>query len=382
MGRRNAILLAIGVAGLVVIGLVMVASTSVWIEAPGERYSHVKRQLVFALIGLFAAGALATIDYRVWRQWWLPILVISSFLLALCYVPGVGVEVNGETRWIRMPLIGRFQPSEPAKIAMIIALAAWFSSCQTEVLKFWKGFVLPGILVVIPVGLVFFEKDMGTAAAMAGAGFVVMFAAGTRVWYLMPSAVAGLAGLYFMVKSSPNRWNRIMAFMDLDNPEHQQNFGYQQYHGLIAFGHGGIDGLGLGEGHEKHGTLPFAHTDFILPIIGEELGLWFTLGVIFCFVMITVYGIAIAMYAPDRFGRILAIGLTASIVLPAMMNIGVTTAVLPNTGLPLPFVSYGGTNLVFTLAAVGLLLSVHRQARFSKKTEMPIDRDERPSVRV
>ena len=140
--------------------------------------------------------------------------------------------------------------------------------------------------------------------------------------------------------------------------------GLQQWRSIIAFSNGGYNGLGLGNGAEKHGYLPYAHTDFIFPMVGEELGLWFTLGTIFCYVIIAVYGIGVAIYASDAFGRLLAIGLTGLIVIPSMMNIGVTTGLLPNTGLPLPFVSYGGTNLVFTLVAVGLLISIHRRSNF------------------
>ena len=148
----------------------------------------------------------------------------------------------------------------------------------------------------------------------------------------------------------------------------------QQWRSLLAFSNGGVDGLGLGNGAEKHGYLPFAHTDFIFPIIGEELGLWFTLGTVLCFVIIAVYGIGVAIYANDMFGRLLAIGLTCLIVVPSMMNIGVTTGLLPNTGLPLPFVSYGGTNLVFTLVAIGLLISIHRRSKFDDEDHTKVSK--------
>ncbi len=143
---------------------------------------------------------------------------------------------------------------------------------------------------------------------------------------------------------------------------------------LVAFSKWGVDCLGLGNGAEKHGYLPFAHTDFIFPIIGEELGLWFTLGTVLCFVIIAVYGIGVAIYANDMFGRLLAIGLTCLIVVPSMMNIGVTTGLLPNTGLPLPFVSYGGTNLVFTLVAIGLLISIHRRSKFDDEDHTKVSK--------
>ena len=153
-------------------------------------------------------------------------------------------------------------------------------------------------------------------------------------------------------------------------------------HGLYAFANGGVNGTGLGNGVEKHGYLPEAHTDFIFPAIGEELGLWFTLGSVFCFVVIVVLGISIAMNAKEVFGRLMAVGLTSIIVIPAMMNIGVTTAVLPNTGLPLPFISYGGTNLIFTLISVGLLISIHRHTIFTDRKEMPLINEKKQCLRI
>ena len=250
-----------------------------------------------------------------------------------------------------------------AKLGTIVALSAWLAHFQSETRSFKRGFLIPGIILATPVLLIFFETDMGTAAGLGAAGLCVLYVAGSRLRFLGPSVLAALGAFVFLVISNENRYNRIMAFMDLE--EHKLGFGLQQFRGLLAFMNGGVDGVGLGNGAEKHGYLPFAHTDFIFPIVGEELGLWFTLGTVFCFVLIAVYGIGVAINAGDAFGRLLAIGITCAIVIPAMMNVGVTTALLPNTGLPLPFVSYGGTNLVFTLAGIGLLVSVHRKGSFN-----------------
>jgi len=355
---RNAIMVCIATCLLMVLGLVMLASTSVWI-AEGKEYSLLIKQASFLGIGLIVSGVLAYSDYKRFRKWAWPIYGFAIFLLVLCYIPGIGKEVNGETRWIQIAGI-TFQPSEPAKIALMIGLAAWFAHHQAEVKTFRKGFCYPMTILGALIGLIFFEKDMGTSAGLAAAGIALMYIAGTRGWLLMSSCLAGLGALSTFVYFNPNRMNRIMAFMNLDDPYHQANAGFQQWRGLLAFGNGGVDGLGLGNGAEKHGYLPFAHTDFIFPMVGEELGLWFALGTVFCFALIAAYGIAIAARCTDLFGRLLAAGLTCSIVVPAMMNIGVTTAVLPNTGLPLPFVSYGGTNLVFTMVTIGLLISIHR----------------------
>lgn len=355
---RNAIMVCIATCLLMVLGLVMLASTSVWI-AEGKEYSLLIKQAGCLGGGLIVSGVLAYSDYRKLRKWALPIYGLAILLLVLCFIPGIGKEVNGETRWIQIAGF-TFQPSEPAKIALMIGLAAWFAHHQAEVKTFRKGYVWPMAILGLLTGLIFFEKDMGTSAGVAAAGIALMYIAGTRGYLLLGACIGGTGVVAAFVYTNPNRMARIMAFMNPDDPEAQRGFFFQQYRGLLAFGNGGVDGLGLGNGAEKHGYLPFAHTDFIFPMVGEELGLWFALGTVFCFALIAAYGIAIAARSTDLFGRLLAAGLTCSIVVPAMMNIGVTTAVLPNTGLPLPFVSYGGTNLIFTMATVGLLISIHR----------------------
>lgn len=383
MERRAAIVLCLSVAVLVALGLVMLASTSAWAAGVDEDpYMLVKRQGVWAGAGLLAALGTGCLDYRLLRKIWLPLLVGACLLLVLCYVPGVRVEVKGEARWIWAPVIGRFQPSEVAKVAVMIALAAWFAQYQAEAKSFLRGFVWPGLLLGVPVALIFFEKDMGTAVALGGAGFLLMFAAGTRVTLLALVTVLGTAGLYQAVKDDPYRRMKFEALLNLDDPDVQAKAGYQQYRSKLAFASGGILGVGLGNGAEKHGYLPEAHTDFIFPVVGEELGLVCTLGVVFCFVLASCAGISIALHVPDHFGKLLGLGLTAVITLPALMNMGVATSVLPNTGLPLPFVSYGGTNLVFTLAAVGLLVSLHRRAFYAETTEMPVIKEKKLALKI
>lgn len=381
MGRKNALYLCLAVTALVTLGLVMLTSTSVW-DDEVDGYSLVKKQALFITLGIFGALVVSHMDYRKFRALWIPALVTSSLLLILCYVPGVGQSIKGETRWIKVPGLPQFQPSELAKIFVIMALAAWYTHFQTEGRKLIKGFVLPSILLVIPVGLIFFEKDMGTAMALGAAGGMVMYVAGARFVYLATAGISALGGMALVVWKNPERRGRVMALFDLEGDEYRLGDGYQQLHGLYAFANGGVKGTGLGNGVEKHGYLPEAHTDFIFPAIGEELGLWFTLGSVFCFVVIMIYGIAIAMHANDIFGRLFAVGLTCIIVVPAMMNIGVCTAVLPNTGLPLPFISYGGTNMMFTLLAVGMLISIHRQTCFDKRAELPVINQKKQCLRI
>jgi len=380
MARHSALIVSITVALLVALGLVMLASTSVWIETEGQNYYHLTRQAMWVGIGLAAAVLAASIDYRLLRRWWVVWMVGGCVLLALCYVPAVALSGYGETRWIRVPLVGQFQPSEPAKVMIAVVLAAWFASHQGETKRFWKGFVIPGMLLALPVGLIFFEKDMGTAAAVGVAGFAMLYAAGTRLPYLLVSATGASCVVWHFVRNNENRWSRIEAWQHLE--AHKLDFGLQQWRGLLAFGNGGLNGVGLGNGAEKHGYLPFAHTDFIFPMVGEELGLWYTLGAVLCYVLLAVFGLVIAVHASDAFGRLLAAGLTAMLVVPAMLNIAVTTAAVPNTGLPLPFVSYGGTNLTFALACVGLLVGIHRQVMYVESEPLPVDREREYALRL
>ncbi|MGE9268622.1 MAG: FtsW/RodA/SpoVE family cell cycle protein [Verrucomicrobiales bacterium] len=380
MGKIAPVALCLAVLALVGLGVVILASTSVWDEGPAMEYFHLKRQILWLVAGLVLAGFLMVTDYRLLKDIWLPLALVSTVLLLLCYVPGIRVESNGEARWIKAPLIGRFQPSELAKLTSMISLAAWYAKYQAEKRTFWKGFVLPGALIGVPIVLVLFETDMGTAAAMSGAGFLLLFVAGARLRYLFPTILAGALALVVVVQSNDNRRKRIEAFQNLE--EHRLGVGLQQYRSIMAFANGGVAGVGLGNGLEKHGYLPEAHTDFIFPMVGEELGLRVTLGVVFCFVMISVFGIQISLAAPDLFGRLLGVGLTAVIIVPAVMNMGVTTVLLPNTGLPLPFVSYGGSSLVFTLAMVGLLLSIHRRVVLVERAELPVIKEKKLEIRI
>lgn len=378
--RHSNLIVNLSVAVLVALGLVMLASTSVWVEEEGQHYHHLTRQAIWVVVGLLVALGAAAGDYRRLREVWPWLLVGACLLLACCYIPGIAVERYGEARWIRVPLIGQFQPSEAAKPVLVIVLAAWFARYQAETRSFWKGFVIPAALLGIPVALIFFEKDMGTAVSVAIAGFAVLFLAGVRIPYLLASSIAGGSLFWHFVRTNENRWNRIMAFLDLE--AHKEGFGHQQWRGLLAFGNGGTSGMGLGNGAEKHGYLPLAHSDFIFPVIGEELGLWFTLGTVLCYVLIAVFGLLVAVHASDPFGRLLATGVTAMLVFPAILNIAVTTASVPNTGLPLPFVSYGGSNMVFALGCVGLLASVHRRTALVEHGAMPLEKQRTYAVRL
>jgi cell division protein FtsW len=380
--RHSSTLLIIAVALLCGLGLIMLASTGVWVRGMENPYHFVSRQAVMILVGIGAAYAMAKV-HGDWIRKLTPYAYVAiCILLALCFMPGVGNEEYGSKRWIKFPIVGQFQPSEAAKMVVVISLALWFTRWQTEVHTFWRGFVLPGVIIAIPIGLIAAETDVGSALSLSVSVGAVMFCVGTRLRYMLPSALAAMAGAAWFVYNNPNRWGRIEAWLDLENPVHQLDRGMQQWRALLALGNGGPWGVGLGNGVEKFGTLTFAHIDFIFPVIGEELGLPATLGVIICYVMIAVGGVGIALQARQIFERCIALGLTCVIVVPAMVNIGVTTAVLPNDGLPLPFVSYGGTSLVFSLAAVGLLVGIHRRSQVAVAKAFPLGKDIRLAVRL
>lgn len=362
MHRKSAVLLLSSVSFLVIVGFVMLVSTCVFSAQASEidGYREAKKQAVSLVIGIGVLWAAAMIDYRFWKRHVWFVLGVVSFFLALCYLPGVGLEVNGERRWIGAgPL--RVQPSEMAKIAVAVFLAYWFSrypDCGKDPVR---GFLLPLAIVALPLSLVLFEVDIGTTAVLSVTSLLVLFVAGVDWKYLSSVVMAGVITFLGMLSYAPNRMERIMAFLDPE--EHRLGAGFQQWISLMALGSGGMGGRGIGEGRLKMLYMPFAQTDFIFPMIGEEMGLICTLLVVLAFITIAVCGFVIAFHAPDRFGALLAIGLVTCVCLQAFVNIGVTTSILPNKGIPLPFVSYGGSSLVMGLFAVGVLVNIFRQGR-------------------
>ncbi len=344
---------------LLVLGVVMVASTG--LSAPpvnGVEQDYLGKQCIFAALGLGLALLISRVDYHKLRPyvWW--ILGGCACLLVCCYLPVIGKTINGESRWINLGIT--FQPSELAKICLMLALADWYTTHREMAGRFWKGFVAPGLLFGIPLLLILFEKDMGTAAALAMSGFCMMYVAGTRTWVLLLAILVGALALYVMATGSANRMERIDAWMD--PRAFSQGAGRQQWISILAFARGSLTGVGLGDGIEKYGNLPFAHTDFIFAEIGEEWGFVGTVSVLLLFTVMTLAGVVLALRTQDTFGRLLATGLVCTIFWPAALNMMVVTSILPNSGLPLPFISYGGTNLVFTIAAIGILTSIQRHS--------------------
>jgi len=360
MHRKSAYILFLAVLGLLVIGIVMLFSTSAFaLDSHGDVYFFIKRQSIWFGIGLVVCIFVALIDYHFWqRTWWLW-FALSLIALMLCYFPPLGMRINGSRRWVGLGQL-TFQPSELAKLAAIFFLAAWFSRYEKASNNVTYGFLIPIAIVSLLAGLVLGEVDLGTTALLGTTAFVVMFVAGANTLWLGIISFVGLGAILVVATQMSERMGRLSAF--LHPQDFKEDAGLQQMQALIAWGSGGMEGLGLGNGRQKMLYLPYAHTDFIFPIIGEELGLRFSLLVVFLFATIIVCGIMIALHAKDRFGLLLGCGVVSLLALQAAVNIGVTTSLLPNKGLPLPFISYGGSNLVTCLFGIGLLLNIYRQA--------------------
>jgi cell division protein FtsW len=359
MRRKSAYILFLAVLGLLVIGIVMLFSTSAYArDSHGDVYFFIKRQAIWVGVGLVGCIFAALVNYQFWQKTWWLWFAMALVALALCYIPHIGMRINGSRRWVGYGPI-TFQPSELAKTATIFFLAAWFARREKPDGSVLSGFIIPLAIISLPAVLVLGEVDLGTTALIGTTTFVVMFVAGTNPLLLGGLAVAGLGGLLVVATQISERMGRLSAFLHPQN--YKDDAGLQQMQALIAWGSGGMDGLGLGNGRQKMLYLPYAHTDFIFPIVGEELGLRFSLLVVFLFVVIIVCGIMIALHARDRFGLLLGCGIVSLLALQAAVNIGVTTSLLPNKGLPLPFISYGGSNLAACMFGIGVLVNIYRQ---------------------
>ncbi len=362
---------------LIALGFIMLMSTGGYSqESANDEWAGMRKQAIWLLLGITGCWIMASVDYRGLQRLAWPVFWLAVLALGLCYVPGIGVEVNGAKRWIAVPGIKALQgqPSEFGRLAVIIAMAAWCAKYRDERKSFLKGFVLPMCVVALPIGLIAGEVDLGTTCLLFMVCASMLFVGGARVVYLVGMIAVG-AGLFFAAinfgegKQMGNRKARMTAFMHLGDEAFAREFpdiaelNNQQNQGILALGSGGPLGRGVGEGRQKQHYLPLCHTDFIFPVIGEELGVGATLGTIMAVVCLALSGLLIAAHAPDRFGKLLGTGLVLLIVYQALINIGVTTGCLPNKGMPLPFVSYGGSNLLSCLLAVGILLNIYRHGR-------------------
>jgi cell division protein FtsW len=352
------------IALLVAFGLVMIYSASsvtAYAEHLDPAY-YVKRQFLWLLVGCAVGYGAYRIDCMLLRRFAPYIFVAGMLGLLLVFVPHVGIRVNGVHRWIGFHSF-TVQPSEFAKLSLVIFLAAWISGREPriDVTKFVSGLAPTLVPIVVMSGLVLKEPDLGTASLLVMTAFIVLFAGGARIPHLLAVVVAMLPPIAIEMLHNTMWRARLFAFL---NPwRDPENTGFHIIQSLYALGSGGLHGVGLGASREKFFYLPEQYTDFIFSVLGEEAGLIGALAVVFLFVVLAFRSIRIALAARDSFGFLLAIGCCAIIVVQAFVNIGVVTSSWPVTGVPLPFISFGGSALVVDLVAAALILNVGRHRR-------------------
>jgi cell division protein FtsW len=348
-------LLLFSVLGLLVLGIVMLVSAS----TGQQEARYLIMQPIWAGVGLVACFIAASGDYRWIKKYWWTLLLLAVVLLALVWVPHVGIKKNGAARWVGYGNV-RMQPSEFAKIALIIAIAWYGERFQRHMGTFTRGVLVPGAGIAVVLGLIFKEPDVGTTLLLASVSALMLLVAGLCWRYVVPPFLIGIIGISVFIAHDPVRSERVYAWL---HPEETRlDKGMQTYQAVAALGSGGVRGVGLGEGRQKLGFVPEHHTDFIFSIIGEELGLLATLSVLFAFLVILLCGVYIAWNAADTFGMLIASGITFLIAMQVIINVGVVTGTLPNKGLALPFISYGGSNLVIMMGCIGLLINIGRHA--------------------
>jgi cell division protein FtsW len=344
--------------------MVFSASSATAYAEHGDIAYYVKRQLIWLLIGLLAAAAVYRMDLARLKQAAPYLLVAAIVGLLLVFVPGLGIGVNGGRRWIGVASL-TFEPSEFAKLALVIYLSAMLASRGDRITSLVRGLFPLCIPVTIMAVLVLKEPDMGTASLLLFMAFTLFFAAGARVFHLIAILAVTAPIAVLTVLASPYRRARVFAF--LDPWKDPQNTGFHIVQSLLALGSGGIFGMGLGASRAKFFYLPEQYTDFIFSVLGEELGLIGAFAVVVLFIALVYRAVRIALAAPDRFGYFLACGCGAMIAIQAFINIGVVTSSWPVTGVPLPFVSFGGSSLVINLIAVALIANVGRHRRLNVK---------------
>jgi cell division protein FtsW len=359
-GKIDPLLLAVIVI-LLCIGLVMVYSASSFVAAHSfdDASYFFQKQLLGGFLGLAAMFVTMRIDYRQWRRFslWGMIIALPLLLIVLAF----GTQAYGASRWLQLGPFS-FQPSELAKLALALYVADWLARKGNHVSTFWYGLAPFVIMIGLIVALVLLENDMGTAVIIGGLATAMFFTAGANILQLC--LAMGCGGFIFMILAFHGyRYYRLIGFLSPLDKSLLTNINLQLYQSLLALGSGGPLGLGLGASRQKAGFLPFPHIDSIFAIIGEELGFFGGALILLLFLLLAFRGFRLARRTQDVYGALLATGITTWLVLQAMLNIGSTTATIPYTGVPLPFISYGGTSLVVSLAAVGVLLNISRYIR-------------------
>lgn len=347
------------IAVLAIFGLLMVLSAgSVQsFRLKGNGYYFFSQQLIALAVGLAAFYMCQRIHYSYWKKLATPMMILAVILLAAIFIPGVGYSYGGASRWINLQFT-LFQVSEFAKLALVIYLATWFEQKRDQIRNFYDGFVpFVGILGVLAI-LVMLEPDMGTMSILAGIGLVMFFIAGASLRHIALTAGVAAASVAALIAVAPYRINRFLTF--LDPSKDTLGTGYHIQQALVAIGSGGLFGLGFNNSLQKHFFLPEPMNDSIFAIISEELGFFTAAAVIVAFAFLAVRGLRIAKYAPDTFSRLLVTGVITWVVLQAMINIAAMLSLVPLTGVPLPFISLGGSSLVVLMAAMGIVMNVSK----------------------
>lgn len=359
--KRSDLALLVTVLGLSIFGLFMIydASSYVAFKEFGDKYGYVKDQFLWVLIGFVVLIIASFFDYHKFYNLSLPILIGSIVLLFLVFIPGIGIKALGAKRWIDLGFFV-LQPSEFVKLSLTIYLSAWFTTRE-------KGRFLAFLLLIgLVIALVMLQPDMGTATIILGEAIIIYFLSGGKILHILSLIPAvGLGGLA-LILLEPYRAERLTTFL---NPEQGiQGSSYHLRQILIALGSGGIFGVGIGNSLQKYAYLPEATTDSIFAIIAEEIGFLGVTILILIMLFVVYRGFYIAVRAKDTFGKLLAGGITSFIAIQTIVNLGAQTALLPLTGVPLPFISYGGSALIINLFSIGILLNISRQSqRYSKK---------------
>lgn len=347
---------------LVMFGTVMVFSASFPRTASATglaRYSELIRQIAYVAVGGIGMLIAIRIDYHRYARFAFPALLATMLLLAaLVFVPGVGTEIYGAKAWILLGPIS-FQPAEIAKLAMIVYMATWFAGKGARVRSFSYGLAQFSVLMGVLVGLLMLQPDLGTASLLVTVGVAMFFVAGADLFQFATFVILGSTSFLAMALSAPYRRDRLLVFLNPDSDI--RNLGWQLFQARLALGSGGLFGVGLGASRQKFAWLPAANHDAIFAVIGEELGLAGGAFVLLLFVTFAWRGYSIARRAPDMLGTLMAVGITTWIIFQAAFNIGGVTLAIPFTGIPLPFISAGGTALAVAMASVGILINISRQ---------------------
>lgn len=359
-GRPDFVLVIL-IAVLTVIGLIMISSASVVMSrtVAGQSNFYLYSQAAAAAIGLVALYICSKIDYRFWAKISPLLLGLSILLLFAVFIPGLGFKHNGAARWINLGFMN-LQPSEPIKLALILFLANWFEKKGDDVRELYKG-TLPFLAIVGAIAvLILLQPDMGTASVIVSTAGIMFLLAGASVRHVLGLVLAAVASVWGLIIAAPYRMARLTVFM---NPTADSSgAGYQIQQALVAIGSGGIFGLGFGRSRQKFNYLPEAATDSIFAVISEELGLIRAGAIVFVILLFVLRGYKIAKEAPDTFARLVAAGITTWVAAQSFINILAILGLMPLTGVPLPFISYGGTSLVMLLAACGILLNISKNA--------------------